>query len=353
MPRAADDATKGELEIDIAQSLEARGWKVQRRIGFSELRVDVAVEDPDRPGHFLLGIECDGDDYATAETARDRDRLRPQVLAGLGWRLLRVWPPDWAKNPDAQLARILHALDVASSAAANVAVAVSASPQKPSAATVALSAAPAPQSDMFVTQALDSDSDDVTATLPVGAIFYQECSLSPQGAPDDFYVLAQSSPRAIAMALQQVVEGEGPIHLQAATRRVVAAWGMSKTGGKLLRTVEEAARRLHAQKLLQRRGDFLWPVSMQRPAVRVPVSFAAPHPVEDIALEEIAEAAFLCVRDCFGVARDELVVHSARLLGYKQTGIKVRSRIEAALLLLQDDERVEVSNDSFSLAGNN
>jgi len=38
----------------------------------------------------LLGIECDGDDYRDAPTARDRERLREQVLAELGWNIQRV-----------------------------------------------------------------------------------------------------------------------------------------------------------------------------------------------------------------------------------------------------------------------
>jgi hypothetical protein len=36
------------------------------------------------PDAFVLGIEVDGQRYATTDTARDRDRLRWEVLAVLG-----------------------------------------------------------------------------------------------------------------------------------------------------------------------------------------------------------------------------------------------------------------------------
>jgi len=58
----------------------------------------------------VLGIECDGDDYRDAPTARDRERLREQVLGGLGWHIQRAWSADWAQNADAEVERVLAAL---------------------------------------------------------------------------------------------------------------------------------------------------------------------------------------------------------------------------------------------------
>lgn len=40
-----------------------------------EVFIDLAVSDPDRPGRYFLGIECDGAAYHDALSARDRDRL--------------------------------------------------------------------------------------------------------------------------------------------------------------------------------------------------------------------------------------------------------------------------------------
>jgi len=57
-------------------------------------RVDLAVRDPEVPGRYLIGIECDGAAYHSASTA---------VIAigcdnsaeSLGWQLERVWSTDW------------------------------------------------------------------------------------------------------------------------------------------------------------------------------------------------------------------------------------------------------------------
>ena len=94
-------------------ALAARGWKTTRGVGRSALKIDIAVEHPQRAGEFVLGIECDGGDYASAPVARDRERLRPAVLNNLGWNLERVWSLDWLKNPDGEIARLKAALNAA------------------------------------------------------------------------------------------------------------------------------------------------------------------------------------------------------------------------------------------------
>jgi hypothetical protein len=48
------------------------------------------VVDPDAPGIYVAGIECDEATYHRSATARDRDKLRERVLRDLGWEILRV-----------------------------------------------------------------------------------------------------------------------------------------------------------------------------------------------------------------------------------------------------------------------
>ena len=96
------------LVANLRQALRERGWQVEEQLGASEYRIDLAVMDPDRPNEFLMGIETDGPNYASAATARDRDRLRSVVLEGLGWSLYRVWSIDWFNDPAVQIAA-LHA----------------------------------------------------------------------------------------------------------------------------------------------------------------------------------------------------------------------------------------------------
>ena len=93
----------------VAERLRAAGYAVDHHVGCSGCRVDLAIGDPSSPGHYILGIECDGDGYRRAATARDRDILRDSVLERLGWRLHRVWAPDWWHDTERETQRLLAA----------------------------------------------------------------------------------------------------------------------------------------------------------------------------------------------------------------------------------------------------
>ncbi|MCA8988409.1 MAG: DUF4011 domain-containing protein, partial [Planctomycetaceae bacterium] len=115
---ASQNKSVGEFESPfeeaVAGALSKLGWQVVPQIGVSAFRVDLGIVHPDKPDTFLAGIECDGATYHRSATARDRDKIREQVLRGLGWEILRIWSPDWwydtqgaLNNIDQQLNELL------------------------------------------------------------------------------------------------------------------------------------------------------------------------------------------------------------------------------------------------------
>ena len=103
MGRLSIDATGGEadsdFEIEVADRLRAKGYDVERQVGVSGFKIDIGIRDPDNPVRFLAGVECDGARYHSSKSARDRDRIREEVLRGLGWDIVRVWSTDWFEDP--------------------------------------------------------------------------------------------------------------------------------------------------------------------------------------------------------------------------------------------------------------
>lgn len=74
------------------------GCEVVPQVGVAGFRIDLGVRHPDWPYGYILGVECDGAAYHSSKSSRDRDRLRQEVLEGLGWRLHRIWSTDWFRN---------------------------------------------------------------------------------------------------------------------------------------------------------------------------------------------------------------------------------------------------------------
>ena len=110
----ARETTSGEIDNDferlVADDLRAAGWQTVPQVGAQGFWVDIGVVHPSRPTEFLCGVECDGATYHSSRSARDRDRLREEILHRLGWRIVRVWSTDWFANPAQASKRLVESV---------------------------------------------------------------------------------------------------------------------------------------------------------------------------------------------------------------------------------------------------
>ena len=97
------------FELDVMKRLEDKGIPITPQYGVSGFRIDFACAHPDQPGRMVLAIEADGASYHSAHTARDRDRLRQQVLEDKGWRFHRIWSTEWFRDRDKEVERAVEA----------------------------------------------------------------------------------------------------------------------------------------------------------------------------------------------------------------------------------------------------
>jgi very-short-patch-repair endonuclease len=118
------------FEVDVRDTLVAHGLKLLPQYGASGYWIDFAVQHPERPGDFVLALECDGATYHSSQSARDRDRLRQEQLERLGWRFCRIWSSEWFNNKEAAVNKVLRAYEEALTRA-DLVGAESASPSEP------------------------------------------------------------------------------------------------------------------------------------------------------------------------------------------------------------------------------
>jgi transcription elongation GreA/GreB family factor len=95
-----------EFEVFVMDQIRAMGCDPVPQVGVAGYFIDIGVRHPDWPHGFILGVECDGASYHSAKSARDRDRLRQEVLERLGWHFHRIWSTDWFNNPRREAERI-------------------------------------------------------------------------------------------------------------------------------------------------------------------------------------------------------------------------------------------------------
>ena len=102
-----------DFEVSVASVILSMGYEVKPQLGVAGFFLDMVVRNPDRPGEYLAGIECDGATYHSGFSVRDRDRIRQDILESLGWdgRIHRIWSTDWFYNPRHEIERLLAFLD--------------------------------------------------------------------------------------------------------------------------------------------------------------------------------------------------------------------------------------------------
>ena len=177
------------------------GHRVVAQVGTAGYRIDLAVRHPDQPGRFALGIECDGAMYHSSRVARDRDRLREQVLAGLGWTLHRIWGPSWYRDRPGEERRLAEAIERAL---------LRRQPRPP----------PRAAQDRST---VDFEDVELDAPPAVGRALRRRVA-PPAPAPLDISTDAPAASEIRQLVLTTVTE-EAPIVEDLLIRRVIGAWG--------------------------------------------------------------------------------------------------------------------------------
>ena len=101
------------FELDIKEKMERAGLSVITQFGVGRYLIDFVIRHPSEPEVLVLAVEADGATYHSGHTARERDRLRQMALEDRGWTFHRIWSTDWFKDADAEVAKLLTAVDLA------------------------------------------------------------------------------------------------------------------------------------------------------------------------------------------------------------------------------------------------
>jgi very-short-patch-repair endonuclease len=109
--RPQGEEPDSDFERWFLERLKNAGYEAHPQVGVAQYRIDIGIVHPDRAGNYILGVECDGATYHSSKAARDRDRIRQDVLEGLKWQIHRVWSTDWYRDPEREFARLVQRIE--------------------------------------------------------------------------------------------------------------------------------------------------------------------------------------------------------------------------------------------------
>ena len=296
------------FEDFVAHQIEKLGYTVRKQVGSVGFYIDLAVVDAEHPGRYLLGIQCDGDTYAAAKSARDRDRLRKQVLETIGWKMHHAWSSDWFRNPERELKRLVEAIEKAKE-------------------LVVIDDIEEDELQNENTSLLREQVVEINVLLPV----YEFAVLSSEVASQELHL---HSIGRLSGWIEDVVKVESPVHFDEAARRIVDAAGLSKIGGRIRESLNKALNHAERNGRIKIKGEFLWHHEMHTPVLRERSNLSASSKkLLYISPEELCLAVKKVVENSIAIQPEAAVPFVAKMFGFARVTEEMKKEILTAVEL--------------------
>lgn len=294
------------FESAVYDFLDRKGYKLATQVGCSGYRIDMAVKYPKLSGRYVLGIECDGASYHSARTARERDRLRQDVLESMGWKIYRIWSTDWIKDPVTEGQRLIEAVDNAINSYIESMLETH--------WTIQQETSDAVEYFMII--------EDKSASV--------EGMTNPYGfdAPNitDFSTLPRDRNGLLKLAdcIKLLVHNEYPIHYELLCQKISPLLGREKATSVVRKEVDYALQSMG--KMVVQKGDFFYPASF----TEIPVRQANGRNIKHISTDELTAAMLRILNKCVGTTRSALIDETTRAFGFNRRGANITKAMNEA-----------------------
>jgi hypothetical protein len=248
-------------------------------------------------------------------------------LESLGWRFHRIWSTDWFRDPQKELARTTAAIESARLALQQ---------DQPAELTIRPVRAPLIHRDAL-------EAGGFAATTMTYRKFILPSSLSSG------YPLHETPLEHLALLVKSVVEIEAPLHEAEVTRRLMASFGVSRAGVRIVERVALALSHGHRAELFQQADGFIYADKERSATVRNRSALASSERrIEWVAPEEIEVALLAVVRMGFSLSPDAAVSAALDSLGFGRAtaniahtvGLRIEGLLNTGQLVLFDEKLV-------------
>lgn len=196
----------------ILEVLDGNKLSLETNWGFRGADLAIAVHDANNPERFLLAIETDSDKGFLRESLEDREYLRPMILEKLGWKIIRLWLPQWFKAESDERGHVLTTIAVEQS--------VAAPPQGKAAA-----------------EELGPETDEENADF--STIPYRIVNPRIAGTAHD-NPIPDLPPKLLLLQVKFFIDNESPVHEECLLRRLLALHRVGRAGPGILRAIKTA-----------------------------------------------------------------------------------------------------------------
>ena len=331
--QTAEHTTTSAMVNAIAAEIETLGYKVDKKVGRSNFKVDLAVVDPKDEGTYCMGIMIDGRTYYQTKTQRDREICQPSVLSMLGWKIMKVWSVDWFLNREAVLQRIRQELEGGA--------------PDTKAQTAAVEAAP-------VAVVSDTDEEPVPQDWqPVSvdnhALPYTRADVNVQQG-EWFIEEIERKKKTLDTQIAKIIETEQPITFSLLCRRMADVWQQPRVTPRFQKLVESHLGNAYLDPEDRADAPYYW-ASFEQSLGYEKFRTGSGRDIADIPLVEVKNCLRVAVEQMVACPADDLKRQAARILGYSRITPKLVAVFDRALAQLQKTGVVTFEGGVYKMRG--
>jgi very-short-patch-repair endonuclease len=326
--RRGPSGTESPFEDSVLDTIRKWGYTAHTQIGSSGYRIDIGICEPSDPDRYILGVECDGEQYHSAKTARDRDRLRQEVLENRGWTIHRIWGTDWYRYREAAEQSLREAIESA----------MAADPEQPRHTRTVHAPSVGHEPVDLPERKLD---------FPKWALPYKPHTPTVPGGRTNAAPSDTSQRTRVAAMIQEVVDREGPVHKDVIANRLRHGWGLQRTTRKITETAYQSVSRLVRSNDVLRDGDFYFSSDDQLNMVRLPRDGSGLREATYVHVAEIKIALLEIIKQAHSIDHDELTRLCAAYFGWARRGRGIATALDHAAEELLEDGAVLLGADGF------
>ena len=306
------DHFDSEFELEVCEFLRSKGFSVDTQVGCSGFKIDLGLKKTNS-SDYVLAIECDGATYHSSKNARDRDRLRQEILERMGWKFYRIWSTEWFKNRAFEQRRLLEA--------ATKAIKDSKNEELHSNGQVAASEEAKHEAATFE-EVIREESEN-----------FQEYLVA------DIETLGRKfMPNSFKKFVKAILEVESPLSEEFLLKRVVKFFDREKVTNVVKKTYEE--KMLGCDKMgIIRRNGFLYLSGGKTISLRIPGTIT--RDIKYIAPEELASGMLEVIKQNVTIDKDNLYHFIASKCGFSRIPKNSIPCLDNALSLLANDISVD------------
>lgn len=311
-----------DFEEEVCEFLREHGYEVDPQVGCCRYKIDMGLRRHNS-SDYVLAIECDGATYHSSKNARDRDRLRQEVLERMGWKFYRIWSTDWFNHKPIEKERLLNAVEDALAGREVVAGSETVQEER----SYDTQSAPEPES-----------FEEVIVEKQQHFAKYKTA---------DVDALSRICQNRIQL-IENIIKVESPISAEWLLKRLLPFYDAERVSKTVRNEFEKELKYLNSNEFYQKNG-FLYYRNKGRISFRVPETSEDRRDMKYIAPEEIATGMLVFIQRNVTVERKGLYSAIVQEQGYKKLTENSTQYLDFAVRVLAMSNLIDVDGDMITL----